>query len=223
VINAMNRSLERLRQEEARSAALARDRETLFKELQHRISNNLGIVSALLNLQRADVEDPKAKHALTEAATRLQLIAKIHRKLHDPAGAQLRFGPFLEDLCRDILEASGARNIVCLVTAADAQIAPERTIPLALIVTELISNALEHGFEAGRPGTIRIDFAPERPGSREQVLTVSDDGAGLPDGFSLENATGLGLRIVKSLTRQLDGRLVMETAGGTTCRLVFPA
>ena len=157
--------------------------------------------------ERADVEDEKAKQALTEAATRLALIAKIHRKLHDPAGAQLRFGPFMEDLCRDVLEASGAQNVVCMVSAADAEIPPDKLIPVALIVTELISNALEHGFAGRERGTIRIDFTPH---GGDQVLTVADDGNGLPDGFSLEARRSLGLRIVQSLARQIDATFAME-------------
>lgn len=219
VVHAMSVSLDRLRAEQARSAALAEQREVLFKELQHRISNNLAIVSALLNLQRANLADERAKLALTEAATRLALIAKIHRKLYDPSGAELRFGPFLEDLCHDILEASGSKNIVCLVSADDTTLAPDQTVPLALIATELISNALEHGFAGRRSGTIRINIRPE---GAHRVLTISDDGKGLPENFSPEAAGSMGLRIVQALTRQLEGRFAMEGAQGTTCRLVFP-
>ena len=220
VVHVMHEALERLRQEEGKSAELAEQRETLFRELQHRISNNLAIVSALLNLQRAEVEDEKASQALAEAANRLQLISKIHRKLHDPSRSRLRFGPFVEDLCRDVLEASGAGNIVCLVSAADAKIPSEKIVPVALIVTELISNALEHGFNGRPKGTIRIDLSAE---GTAHVLTVADDGNGLPEGFALEDARSMGLRIVRSLARQIDGEFAMEAKDGTVCRLVFPA
>jgi two-component sensor histidine kinase len=220
VIQIMHESLDRLRVEQARSADLAEQREILFRELQHRVSNNLAIVSALLNLQRAEVEDEKAVQALTEASTRLALIAKIHRKLHDPAGAQLRFGPFVEGLCRDVLEASGASNIVCLVSAAEAVIPSEKIVPVALIVTELISNAIEHGFADRDNGTIRIDLTADETG---HVLTVADDGHGLPETFSLEGASGMGLRIVQSLARQIEGDFAMEARDGTYCRLVFRA
>ena len=220
VIDVMHQALDRLGAEKARSAALAEQREVLFRELQHRISNNLAIVSALLNLERADVEDEKAKQALTEAATRLALIGKIHRKLHDPAGAQFRFGAFMEDLCHDVLEASGAQNVVCMVSAAEAEIPPDKVIPIALIATELISNALEHGFANRERGTIRIDFTPL---GADHVLTVADDGNGLPDGFSPEATKSLGLKIVRSLARQIDATFAMESVDGTRCRLVFPA
>ena len=117
------------------------------------------------------------------------------------------FGPFVEDLCRDVLNAAGARNIVCLVSAAEAAIPPDKLIPVALIVTELISNALEHGFAGGRNGTIRIDLTPE---GTEHVLTIADDGNGLPPDFSLEARAGTGLRIVQALAQQIEGRFAME-------------
>lgn len=214
----MRQALDQLDAERIKSKALAEQRETLFRELQHRVSNNLSIVSALLNLARAEVTDEKAQQALNEAATRLALIAKIHRRLHDPAGSQRRFGPFIEELCRDVLEAAGASNVVCLVSATEATVPPDKLIPVALIVTELISNALEHGLAGGSRGTIRIDLTPE---GTDQVLTVADDGKGLPPDFSLETASGLGLRIVQALSRQIDGRFAMEGGNGTTCRIVF--
>ena len=220
VIHVMNGALDRLDEEKTRSAELAQQREVLLHELQHRIANNLGIVSALLNLERAGVEDEKARRAMAEAATRLALIGKIQRKLHDPAEAQFRFGPFLQDLCKDVLAASGASGVDCRVTAAEAEIPSEKTVPVALIATELISNALEHGFANGRTGTIRVEL--ESNGA-ERVLTVSDDGDGLPAGFSLDRAAGTGLRIVQALARQIEGRFAMEGADGTTSRLVFPA
>jgi two-component sensor histidine kinase len=124
----------------------------------------------------------------------------------------------MEELCRDVLEAAGVRNVVCLVSAADARIAPEKLIPISLIVTELISNALEHGLANQPKGTIRIDLTEN---GTEQVLTVADDGRGLPADFSLEKASGLGLRIVQALVQQVQGRFAMENGRGTTCRIVF--
>jgi two-component sensor histidine kinase len=218
IIQLIRSTLDALNAERRRSAALAEQREILFRELQHRVSNNLAIVSALLNLQRSQVKDETARQALTEASTRLALIAKIHRRLHDPAGAELRFGPFVEDLCRDVLEAAGVRNIVCLVSAADATISPDKLIPVALIVTELISNALEHGFAGRAKGTIRVDLTPE---GTDHILTIADDGNGLPTNFSLDSRAGTGLRIVQALAQQIEGRFAIENGRGTTCRVVF--
>ncbi len=132
----------------------------------------------------------------------------------------MEFGGFLKELCHDVLEASGASNIVCLVRAEQLVLPPEQTIPLALIVTELVSNALEHGFADRPKGTISIDLAR----SEDQVsLTVNDDGAGLAPDFELATTRSLGLRIVKQLAAQLGGAFAMSSGEGTTCRVTFPA
>jgi two-component sensor histidine kinase len=220
IIHFFRMTLDELERERVKSAALAEQREVLFRELQHRVSNNLAIVSSLINLQRASVTDENARQALAEAATRLALIAKIQRRLHDPSGVQYQFGAFVEDLARDVLQASGAQNIVCLVSAADAKIDEEKLVPIALIVTELISNALEHGFAEREGGTIRIDLTPQ---SDRLMLTVADDGKGLPEGFSVETASSMGLRIVQALAQQINGRLTMENDHGAICRLEFVA
>ena len=135
-------------------------------------------------------------------------------------GAQLRFGPFVEDLCRDVLEAAGAGNIVCLVSAAEAEIHSDKLIPVALIVTELISNALEHGFAGRTKGTIRVDLTTS---GTENILTIADDGNGLAADFSVEEKGGMGLRIVRSLAEQIDGQFAMVGGRGTTCRVTFQA
>jgi two-component sensor histidine kinase len=218
VVYVMRLALESRDAERAKSAALAEQREILFRELQHRVSNNLAIVSALINLQRADVADEQASRALGEASARLALIARIHRRLHDPSGARLRFGPFMEELCADVIEASGASNIAFHVTAVEAAIPESKIVPLALIVTELISNALEHGFAGRDSGTIRIDFRPE---GKDHVLTIADDGNGLPEGFTLDARSGMGLRIVQSLIVQINGRLAFENRDGTVWQLVL--
>jgi two-component sensor histidine kinase len=82
----------------------------------------------------------------------------------------------------------------------------------------LVSNALEHGLDDRQDGTIRIDLVED---GSDQVLTISDDGKGLPPDFSLDTASGLGLRIVQALVQQLQGRFAMENGRGTTCRIVF--
>jgi two-component system, sensor histidine kinase PdtaS len=225
VIHVMNVSLGRLRTERERSQNLADSREIMFQELQHRISNNLLVVSALMNLQKASLKDEDARRVIEEAAARLALIGKIHRQLHDPSGQSVEFGAFLKELCHDVIEASGASaSIVCLVRADAIVLPAERTVPVALIVTELVSNALEHAFAVRAKGTITIDLTRD---DDLVSLTIEDDGAGLAAGFDLSSTRSLGLRIVKALTQQLGGAFAMATteagrATGTACRLRFP-
>jgi two-component sensor histidine kinase len=213
-------SFEEAEKERARAETLAQQRETMFMELQHRVANNLQLVAGMLNLERTQVADQRAKEALTTAVMRLTLISKLHRKLHDPDGVQVDFGAFLKELCNDILKSWGTRNVECLVNSINVALTVDKAIPIALIATELISNALEHAFKGRPQGTINVGFG--RDGGGAITLTVSDDGTGLPDGFVAANSTSLGMRIIWSLTSQLGGRFEVVNGKGTTFCLIIP-
>ena len=220
LIHTLNVAIDRLRDERATARMLAQQRETMFAELQHRISNNLQLVAALLNLETGHVTDQIAKKALDEASKRLALIGKLHRNLYDPKGAEIDFGVFLKTLCDDVIGAWNARNVDCLVKSIKVTLPPEQSIPVALIATELMSNSLEHGLN-GRPrGKITVDV--KRDSTNAIILEVADDGNGLPAGFDAAAAKTLGLRIVQVLTQQLSGRFEMQGGSGTTCRVVIP-
>lgn len=220
LIELMHTALDRLDEERARSAALAGQQSLLFTELQHRVSNNLQLTGSLLHLQGMRLPDPAARRALAEASDRLALLGRIHRRLHDPLGAPVRFGQFLEELCRDVIAASGAPGVTCTVEADDLPLRTDQAIPIALIVTELISNALEHGFAGRGTGTIRVGLRRDGESLR---LSVSDDGRGLPADFPTGTPQSLGLQIVRSLVTQLDGRFELVTDRGTVARILIPA
>lgn len=224
VIHIMTVALERLAVERNRSAMLTRQTQVMFSELQHRVSNNLQLVSSLILIQQAQVEDPAARRALEEASGRLATLGRLHRKLHDPNRRETSMAQFLTDLCHDVLDSFGARHILCRVTAVEADIPQDKLIPLSLIVTELVSNALEHGFANRSGGTVRVELRHGyRDGDRDGtlVLAVCDDGVGLPDGFRLDELASLGLLLVQALATQLDGDFHMKSGSGTTCTLVF--
>lgn len=227
VIHVMNVALERLAAERNRSAALTRQARTMFSELQHRVSNNLQIVSALITLQQADVKDPAARRALEEAAARVATLGRLHRKLHNPTGRQTDMAQFLNDLCHDVIDSSGAKRIACTVEAAEFDIPQDKLIPLALIVAELVSNSIEHGFADGRAGTVWVSLRAGADNGHV-ALTVADDGHGLPQGFDPDRRDSLGLQVVQALAAQMDGRFSMgngNSAGGngtgTTSTLTF--
>ncbi|EFH13057.1 sensor histidine kinase [Teichococcus cervicalis] len=229
LIHVMNQSLRQLRAESARrsreaelSQLLARTREVMFEELQHRVSNNLQVLAAMMMLQRGAVQEPEARRVLDNAAQRLELIGRLQRSLHRPGEAGLPFGRFLEGLCQDVLQASGAQSVTAEIEAEPVALAPERTVPVALITAELVANAVEHAFRGG-PGRLRIGLRREEGGTL--ALSVRDDGAGLAPGFVAAESRSLGLRIVHALAEQIGGRFEMRAApgGGTLCRLVFAA
>ena len=214
-------ALEEAEKERARADAFAQQRETMFTELQHRVANNLQLVAGMLNLERTHIADQHAKEALTTSITRLTLISKLHRKLHNPNGVQADFGAFLKELCDDILTSWGAPNVKCLVNSVDLTIPSDKAINISLVATELISNALKHAFDGQAQGTINVDLGLDDGGAI--TLTVSDDGPGLPDGFVAANSTSLGLRIIQGFTSQLGGRFEVINGKGTTFCLIIPA
>ncbi|WP_029012397.1 sensor histidine kinase [Niveispirillum irakense] len=226
IIHLLKSSLQQLRQERGRaqmaeSKALdhARHRDVLFAELQHRVSNNLQIVSALLSLQRAGVSDEKARAALADAANRLALIGSIHRRLYNPGSENVDFGQFLRDLSDDLLTTAGMENVASKVEAVALSLPPHLMVPVALIVAELISNSLEHAFIDRPAGEIAITVQTETPG--HIAIAVRDDGRGLPSGFDLEKTESLGLRLVRLLAQQIGARFEMMADGGTHARLLF--
>ncbi len=208
---------DRLRIERERNRQLAERSELLFRELQHRVSNNLQVVGGLLTLQKRDVADEQAKAALDEAAQRLGLIGRIHRQLYDPSGEQLRLTAFLQELTSDLIKTSGKEGIVCTINAHDdLALEPDAAVPTALIVAEAIANAIEHGFADRENGAIVIHIA--RRGDFVEI-SVTDDGAGLPAGFDLAKTDSLGLRLAQMLAMQLGGQFSLASGKGTIALL----
>jgi two-component sensor histidine kinase len=148
LVHWMQRANHLLALEREANLHLAETRELLFRELQHRVSNNLQMVAAMLTVQRKQLDDASARAALDEAARRLRVIGKISRQLYDPAGGGQAFGSFLDELARDVIETSTDRKVQHRVVAAgETRVRPEAAIPLALVVAESIANAIEHGFD----------------------------------------------------------------------------
>ena len=216
VVHALNRTVDEL--------SLARDRSAaLFQELQHRVANNLQFVAAMLRMKRKVLElDPSAGERLFESAQgRLETMARIHRRLYSPESLQLPVGEFVQGLCSDILSARGLQNVRCVVEAAEVSFDLQRLVAIGLLINELVTNSAKHAFTNGEGGTISITL--ERDLRKQLLLTVRDDGRGLPASLDLLNGKSLGLRIMNSLAAQLGGELCwIEQPKGTAFRLAFP-
>ena len=203
-----------------------RDRELVTKdatirEIHHRVKNNLQTVSALLRLQSRRIEDPAAAAALDEAVRRIASIAVVHETLSNSTQTTVAFDEVLSSLVTHALELSPRMGELTIerngeIGSLDSRVAT----PLSLVVTELIHNALEHGLY--KSGTkLRIELQRY---SNEGLVTISDDGVGLPEGFDLVTSSNLGLQIVRTLTEnELKGELKLEsTDKGTQAKLRFP-
>jgi len=196
-------------------------KDVTIREIHHRVKNNLQTVSALLRLQARRIDDPGASAALNEAVRRIASIALVHETLSNSPDASVAFDQVLDSLVSHALELSPRMNELTIErTGALGSLEPRIATPLALVITELIHNALEHGLaETGSALGIHVSSK----GQQLQV-TISDDGVGLPDGFDIATSPNLGLQIVRTLTEnELRGTLTLSSdSEQTRAILSFP-
>ena len=217
-IDGMRGAMRKLDAERARYAQLAEARDLLYRELHHRVSNNLQVVGALLQLQAGTVKDEGAAHALAEAGNRIEVIAQIQRDLHDGVGDLVPFRLFAEKLLRSAVTASGL-HVEIAFTGGEAPVHPDQATPITLVMLECFNNALEHGFAGRAGGAIAVQLDDAGP---SHELTITDDGHGPGADFDLGTSRSLGLRIVKAMATQLGGRFTLERQGDhTVSRLSF--
>jgi two-component system, sensor histidine kinase PdtaS len=196
-------------------------KDATIREIHHRVKNNLQTVSALLRLQSRRIDDPSAAAALDEAVRRIASIALVHETLSNSDETTVAFDEVLTSLVTHSLELSPRMGQLKIERIGKLGSLESRlATPLSLVVTELIHNALEHGL--AKSGTqLRIELQRY---SNEGLVTISDDGVGLPDGFNLATSSNLGLQIVLTLTEnELNGDLKLESnEKGTQAKLRFP-
>lgn len=209
-----------------------RDRELVTKdatirEIHHRVKNNLQTVAALLRLQARRIQQPEARAALEEAVRRVGSIAIVHETLSQAVEEHVDFDEIADRLGRMVTDVAVVGAAVRVVRRGSfGVLASETATPLAMVITEALQNAVEHGYPdpaSAREGTIELE-AVTAPG--RLVVTISDDGRGLPEGFDLAASTSLGLSIVRTLVEsELGGTLEMGPAagGGTRVRIELPA
>jgi len=207
--------------EEAIGVAL-REKETLLKELYHRVKNNLQVITSLFNLQGRTLPEGPARTALTEGAGRVQAMALVHEKLYQSGNlSSISLDSYIADLCVQLGRAVSAeqRGVTLSAEVAPMEIGLETAVPLGLLMNELISNCLKHAFPDERGGRIVVRL--DREGDGLARLTVSDNGVGFPPGINPTYSHTLGLKLVAALSRQLDGRFFLENRGGAWASLVF--
>lgn len=221
LIEMLQRVVQRLHAERARAKALIDAREAMFKELQHRVANNMQFVAGLLAMQQRSVAGTEAGFALEQAVARLRAMSRIHRRLYDPANADRALGPLVEELYHELLEATGAKNLVCRVNIPDTRLPLDRVVALSMIVTEAMTNAVKHAFAEGEAGTISVSLEQAEDGL--WAFSVADDGRGMPQDYNPAASTSLGMRIVQSLAQQLGGSFTFAPGPvrGSELRLRF--
>ena len=237
-------------QRTAELSAALQEKATLLQEVHHRVKNNLQIISSLLNLQVAHAPDPRLGVLLAESQSRMRAMALIHQLLYERKDfSRVHLGEYLERLGRLLASSYGMKEkrVALRVEADEVYIKLDRAVPCGLLVNELVMNAFKHAFPPpsspsplprgreevgvltkgeGERGSERPDYGEVRIELRaakgEAVLTVSDNGVGLPAGLDPAKAQSLGLQLVAVLTDQIGGILAVRSGPGTRFDLHFP-
>ena len=200
-----------------------------IREVHHRVKNNLQTISSLLRLQARRLSSPEARSALEEAERRIRSIARVHEILSREAVDQVPFDEIVDDLVRVGQDSAQSldRSVAFHVEGDAGELPALIATPLAVVLQEVIQNAVEHAFDpaedfgvAPADGHVRIRLDGD---GKQLRIVVHDNGKGLPDGFSIDETTSLGLSIVRRLVAtQLGGSIDMRTAEGTIVELVIP-
>lgn len=192
----------------------------LLKEIHHRVKNNLQILTSLMNLQAAASDDEMVKDVFRDCQRRILSMAAIHEQLYMSGNmSEIKVRPYMAEITDGLLRSFGASGRVNLTfEVEDSSFDIATSIPLGLVLNELVVNALKHGIN-GVAGELSISMACE---GESAVLVVRDNGSGF-DTTDKKSGT-LGMELIKTLTEQLDGEITFDSGkSGTTCRLVFPA
>ncbi len=199
-----------------------RTKEALLREMHHRVKNNLQQVASILNMQRRRAKSPELEQILEENVSRIQGIAATHDLL---STAQLGMAP-VDEIARKIVGIVRGNlvppelHIHFHISHAPFDMPSEQATTLAIVLNELIANAIEHGFEGRERGEIRISATLK---GSAIVLRIADDGQGLPDGFSIEQAEGMGLQLVRQLVEsELRGAVTIYEQEGNPDLLAIP-
>ena len=197
------------------------DKEILLKEIHHRVKNNLMIISSLLSLQSDYIEDEESKNIFKESQNRARSMALIHERLYQSTDLKrIDFGDYIRTLANDLYHTyvMDTSLIKLNIDVEDIRLDINTSIPLGLILNELLTNSLKHAFLRGEGGEIYINFHMH---DKKYFLEVSDNGIGFPNDIDYENTESLGLRLVTSLTEQIDGEIEFNNISGTSFKIIF--
>ena len=198
------------------------EKNTLLKEVHHRVKNNLQIVSSLLHMQAKHFHDEEARNLILESQNRIRSMALVHEMLYASEGlSKIEFGEYVSALADSLRASFGSKaaKVELSIEVADVALDLDTAVLLGLILNEVISNSFKHAFPEGRSGHLSVHLEETDAGLH---LSVRDDGIGLPAGFELEKAGTLGVQLVRAVSSQLGATVQFETNGGTIIAISVP-
>jgi PAS domain S-box-containing protein len=207
---------------EAELKASLHAKEILLKEIHHRVKNNMQTVSSLLSLQASYIENPEILAPFTESQNRIRVMALLHERLYRSENlAKVSFPEYVHKLVTELVNSYQFRDfsVAMELAIANVELEIDVAMPCGLIINELVSNSLKHGFPQGRSGKICVRLA--QLDSQAYSLTVIDDGIGIPEGITPNNSDSLGLQLISAFTKKLHGELSIDRTAGTAITVTF--
>ncbi len=210
-----------IKQFETKLKGSIREKEVLLKEIHHRVKNNMQIISSLMNIQTRYLDDKESINVLKESQNRVKSMSMIHEKLYrSKKFDKVYFDEYIENLVWDLFYSYSIEKgkIEPVLEIDDVKLNIETSVPLGLIITELVSNCLKYAFPDSKKGTLYVSL---KDLGENYELIIKDDGIGFPDTIDFKNTDSLGLQLVNSLTDQIDGEIELNNDSGTEFRIVF--
>jgi two-component sensor histidine kinase len=201
-----------------------KDKDFLIKEINHRVKNNLTVLQSLVSLQSSSIKDSTTKGYLEDFGNRIRTLSMVHERLYKTDDVHtIEMNDYISSLATQIY-----RSFVIDKTAIKLELDVSKTmlhmkeaIPCALIINELLTNAIKYAFPFKNDGKVTISFTEEQKGKYN--LVIRDTGVGLPDGFDMNMSGGLGMKVVQALVSQLNGSLGVKGDKGTMFTINFRA
>ena len=211
------------KQAEEQIKASLREKEALLKEIHHRVKNNLQIISSLIYLQAQRIEDPKVRQIFEDSQSRISSMALVHDNLYRSQNlSRINLSEYIQTLTASLFYTYRIQpDLVQLKVKVDDDVlvSSDKAIPCGLVLNELMTNALKHGFSDGKTGEIAVTL--EKVSSRQIHLTVENNGNRLPDTFELKTIQSMGLRLVHGLVNQLQGHFELDKTDKTRFKITF--
>jgi two-component sensor histidine kinase len=193
------------------------EKDVLFQEVHHRVKNNLQVISSLLTMQSLHVGDDRARATLKDALDRIQSMGLVHQTLYERnLASNVDLGVYFGRLAEALVGSYGqGQGSVSVQVEVEGSLDLDRAVPLGMLANEALSNSLKHAFPDGRSGSVSISLTRD---DSMWHFTIRDDGVGMPS----KPSKGIGLSLIKALTRQLNGRSAVTRDGGTVVIVTFP-
>jgi two-component sensor histidine kinase/HAMP domain-containing protein len=219
---AAKREIAERTQAEARIQQTLTEKEVLLKEIHHRVKNNLQVISSLLNLQSAKLQDQHTRQLFRDSQSVVRSMALIHEKLYQSHDlAQIDFKRYIHSLVNFLVNSYAAevRGVNVQIEVDDISLGVDEAIPCGLIISTLVSNSFKYAFPNNHKGNVSIQFYKDI--NQQMHLKISDNGIGFPEGIDFQKPISLGLQLVNSLVYQLSGTVGLTNSAGTEFHITF--